>query len=425
MKKVLCILLAALMLLPCMVFADEKPVVTVNNWSWVDSGWADCLQEVYQIWEEKHGADITLDFDTFSAAYADVMTNLLVQAPAGTTPDIAMVKAAWVPQLLELGVLADIRTAMSAEALADYGAAIDAYTVNGEVVAVPYFGQGYAMFYNKDLFEAAGITELPATFDDVLACAEKITALGADANGNTIYGLGLVNSETELAEGYNIFPWLWARGGDFQADGEITLNSEANQKAFAEIANLYATGVSPKGMSFKEMRNLFATGCLGMFWDLSSQTASFKQGSALGDAFIDHIGAFPIPGAEAGSGVGYNDDVVLVMFKSCKNAEAAGTVLEFMTGVDTIGTMNKHGKGKMSSRASVMAEVFKDVTDPITLAYVEAAATNRGLPCLSTAFSAADEAITRSVTRLSMGEDPATVLSELDEEVKDLYAEAE
>lgn len=423
MKRILGILLVAVMLIPSFAMA-ETPVVTINNWSWVDSGWKDCLTEVYDTFKTLHGDKVTIDLDTYSSAYADVMTNLLVQAPAGTTPDIAMVKAAWVPQLNELGVLADISKAVSPETLADYTAGLGAYTVNGELIAIPYFGQGYAMFYNKDLFEKAGLADLPKTFDEVLDYAEKIAALGTDEKGNRIYGLGLVNSETELAEGYNIFPWLWARGGDFvDQNGEIVLNSEANKKAFSEIAALYASQVSPKGLSFKEMRNLFATGCLGMFWDLSSQTASFKQGSALGDEFINHIGAFPIPGATEGSAVGYNDDVVLVMFKSCKNIEAAGIVLDYMTGVDTIGLMNKHGKGKMSSRASVMSEVFKDVTDGITLAYVEAAKTNRGLPMMNTAFSAADDAITRSVSRLAQGEDPAAVLENLDQEVKDLYAE--
>ena len=220
-----------------------------------------------------------------------------------------------------------------------------------------------------------------------------------------------------------MFPWLWARGGDFEKDGEIVLNSEANLKAYQEIADLYARGISPKGQSFKEMRNLFATGNLGMFWDLQSQTASFVQGSALGEDFISHIGAFPIPGMNEGDAVGYNDDVCLVMLKSCKDPKAAGIVLEYMTGATTIGLMNKHGKGKMSSRASVMDEVFKDVDNPITAAYVEAAKTNRGLPCMNTAFSQADEAITRSVTRLSQGEDPAAVLEDVTEEIKELYSE--
>ncbi len=422
MKKFLCMLLVLTMLAPMAALADT-PVITVNNWSWVDSGWAACLTEVFDTFKAQHGDEVTIDLDTYSTAYADVMTTLLMQAPSGTTPDIAMVKAAWVPQLLELDALADISTAMSPEVLADYTAGLGAYTVNGAIVAVPYFGQGYAMFYNKDLFEQAGITELPKTFDEVLADAEKISALGSDANGNKIYGLGLVNSQKELAEGYNVFPWLWARGGDFEKDGEIVLNSEANLKAYQEIADLYARGISPKGQSFKEMRNLFATGNLGMFWDLQSQTASFVQGSALGEDFISHIGAFPIPGMNEGDAVGYNDDVCLVMLKSCKDPKAAGIVLEYMTGATTIGLMNKHGKGKMSSRASVMDEVFKDVDNPITAAYVEAAKTNRGLPCMNTAFSQADEAITRSVTRLSQGEDPAAVLEDVTEEIKELYSE--
>jgi len=423
MKKILSLLMALTILLACFGMSAEVPVVTVNSWSWVDSGWADCLNAVFGNFAETH-QDVVIDLDTYSCAYADVMNNLLVQAPTQTTPDIAMVKAAWVPQLLDLGVLADISTAMPAEALADYTeAALGAYRVDGKIVAVPYFGQGYAMFYNKDLFEEAGITELPKTFDEVLECARKISALGQDDKGNTIYGLGLVNSETELAEGYNVFPWLWARGGDFEKDGSIVLDSEANLQAYTEIAALYADGTSPKGLSFKEMRNLFATGCLGMFWDLQSQTASFKAGSELGDAFIEHIGAFPIPGATKGTGVGYNDDVVLVMFNTCKNLEAAGVVLDYMTGATTIGYMKEYGKGKMSSRMSVMAQVYSDVSDPIAAAFVDANSTNHALPCMNLHFSEADEAITRSVTRLAQGEDPATVLKDVSEEITELYAE--
>ena len=116
MKKILSLLMALTILLACFGMSAEVPVVTVNSWSWVDSGWADCLNAVFGNFAETH-QDVVIDLDTYSCAYADVMNNLLVQAPTQTTPDIAMVKAAWLPQLLDLGVLADISTALPAEAL--------------------------------------------------------------------------------------------------------------------------------------------------------------------------------------------------------------------------------------------------------------------------------------------------------------------
>lgn len=394
--------------------------VVLNDWSFVDTGWTDCLTKVFGDFKTAYGDQV--DLQVVGNSYADTLNTLLVQAAAGNGPDIAMVKAEWVPQFLALDALAPIQDVISDEAKADYGSSLDAYTIDGDLYALPFFAQGYAMFYNKDLLEQAGITELPATYDELLADAQKISALGKDANGNTIYGLGLVNSGLEVAEGYNIFPWLWARGGDFlDSDGNVVLNSEANLKAFGEIQQLYLTGVSPKGLSYKEMRNLFASGSLGFFWDLQSQTSSFKQASPLGDEFINHIGAFPIPGANAGEGVGYVNDVVLVAFKTSKDLSAAGIVMEYLGGEATIQNMYDFGKGKMSARASVMEHVFGNVTDPITQAYVDAMNTSRRLPGMNIAFSDADQAITNSVTRLATGVDPTNVLTALDAEVKELY----
>lgn len=401
----------------------EAPTIVFNDWSWADAGWTDCLTEVFDTFRTQYGDQVNLE--VVGNAYADTLSTLLIQATAGNGPDIAMVKAEWIPQLLELDCLADISGVISPEALADYGdASLSAYTIDGKLIALPFFGQGYALFYNKDLLEAAGCA-VPTTFDELLDAAKKISALGNDANGNKIYGLGLVNSGLEVAEGYNIFPWMWARGGDFlDAGGNIVLNSPENLVAFQEIQELYATDNSPKGLSFKEMRNLFASGNLGFFWDLESQIDSFVMASALGEEFRTHVGAIPVPGKNPGDGAGYVNDVVVVVFNTCENLEAAGVVAEYLGGETTIQIMFDHGKGKMSSRDSVMQKVFATVESEITQAYVDAMRTSRALPAMHLGFSDADEAITDAVARLAIGDDPATVLGELDQQVKKLYGQS-
>ena len=445
MKKILALLLAAIMVLSMAACgaeeapateaapaanageaapaAGEKVTINFDSWSNVDSGWTDCYTAIYAAFHEQYGDTITCN--PVGNSYADTLSTLLLQASAGNTPDVAMVKAEWLPQLMELDCLADIKPYISEEALADYGeASLSSYTTaDGELIALPYFGQPYAMFYNKTLLEKAGV-EVPTTFDELLEASAKVAALGNDENGNKIYGLGLVNSGLEVSEGLNIFPWLWARGGEFiDANGNIALNSDANLKAFTEIQELYASGQSPVGLSFKEMRNLFASGNLAFFWDLESQTASFTQASAKGEAFLDEIGAIPVPGAAAGESVGYVSDVVLVVFKSCQNMEAAGVVAEFLGGETTIQIMFDYGKGKMSSRSSVMDSVFASVESEITAAYVEGMKQCRSLPTMDLGFADADEAITDAVAKLATGADPATVLAELDTEVKGLYGQ--
>lgn len=227
--------------------SGEKVTINFDSWSNVDSGWTDCYTAIYEEFHKQYGDTITIN--PVGNSYADTLSTLLLQASAGNTPDVAMVKAEWLPQLMELDCLADIKPYISEEALADYGeASLSSYTTaDGSLVALPYFGQPYAMFYNKTLLEKAGVS-VPTTFDELLEASAKVAALGNDENGNKIYGLGLVNSGLEVAEGYNIFPWLWARGGEFiDADGKIVLNSDANLKAFTEIQELYTSGQSPVG----------------------------------------------------------------------------------------------------------------------------------------------------------------------------------
>ena len=43
---------------------------------------------------------------------------------------------------------------------------------------VPYTNHGMVVYYRKDLFEAAGITEEPKTYEELLAANDKLLAAG-------------------------------------------------------------------------------------------------------------------------------------------------------------------------------------------------------------------------------------------------------
>ena len=49
---------------------------------------------------------------------------------------------------------------------------------DGKMLAVPYQPYIFAMFYNKDIFEEAGIKETPKTWDEFLTVCEKIKSAG-------------------------------------------------------------------------------------------------------------------------------------------------------------------------------------------------------------------------------------------------------
>lgn len=52
---------------------------------------------------------------------------------------------------------------------------------DGNIMSLPWTYENMGMIYNKDLFEKAGITELPKTMDELEAACEKLDAAGITA----------------------------------------------------------------------------------------------------------------------------------------------------------------------------------------------------------------------------------------------------
>lgn len=58
------------------------------------------------------------------------------------------------------------------------GSALNKTHYNGEMHGVPYVNHGMVVYYRKDLFEQAGITSEPATYDELIAANEALLAAG-------------------------------------------------------------------------------------------------------------------------------------------------------------------------------------------------------------------------------------------------------
>ena len=100
--------------------------------------------------------DITIEMDG-SQAYSTYLDQLIVSAIGGTAPNVAHIKAEWLPQLLETGAVKSV-VGISDAVMNDYSAgAISGVTVDGEMVAMPWFANTEALFYNKALLEKANV----------------------------------------------------------------------------------------------------------------------------------------------------------------------------------------------------------------------------------------------------------------------------
>lgn len=408
--------------------ATADPVtLTWGSWVFAEDSVNYIYQEMADLYNETNEYNTTISTDYFYS-YADYLSTLLIDVAGGNGPDVAHIKAEWLPQLLALGVVRSLDGYISEDVLADYSqSAIDSVTVDGQMVALPWFSNTYALLVNTDLCEQAGVDYTAiASWADLMAAAEKISALGDD-----IYGLAIPNSNgVEAGEGYNTFPALWAYGGDFEVDGKIQLTTDAAISAYTDLQNLYINKVSTAAgpNSFKELRNLFGAGKIGFYWDIESGVATAASGAADEAEYYARTQVITIPGADA-AGHGYLISHQLVVFDSCtdEKMEAMGHFLDYMSGSDVIGILYKNGQGKMSSRSTVMAEVFADCTEVkqekggYTYAYVKAMESAKALPAANIHFQDADAMLTDMLTELAQGGDVTEILTKWQTEIQAEY----
>jgi multiple sugar transport system substrate-binding protein len=119
------------------------------------------------------------------------------------------------------------------------------------------------MFWNKDLFTAAGLdpNKPPTTFAELAADAVKLT----DPSKNQ-YGFGMCASAAP--QFYAVF--IKGNGGDVvdPSTNKSVLNSAANLATFEYLHTLaFTDGVTPKSTGGVAMDNLMQSGKLGIYFD--------------------------------------------------------------------------------------------------------------------------------------------------------------
>lgn len=167
-------------------FAEEEPV-TLTFGFWGDDAEASMKMDLANQYMEEH-PNVTIEFEYCNGN--DYLTKLQTWLSANETPDVFGIANDHLVICQDTDLFEDLAPYVEKDGLADlwnYESVKSAYTLNnGTLSAVPFVNKTFAMAYNKDLFDQAGV-EYPTadwTEEDMFAAAEKINALGDD-----IYGL--------------------------------------------------------------------------------------------------------------------------------------------------------------------------------------------------------------------------------------------
>lgn len=256
----------------------------------------------------------------------DVLSDTLLPAyNAGQGPTIVTIDASLVPAYVEQGVFQPVDDfydgAVSADVLPK--ASLDATTYDGKQWGVPFGATPTMLYWNKTLFAEAGITEPPATMDEMAEDAVKLT----DASKGQ-YGIAIPDREAPST-------WavlLWANGGGIVSEDRThsVFGDPASVEAVEKWSGLMRNeGISPIGMNGVEGDTLFGAGKAAMLINGPWASTGFKDGG------ID-FGIAPVPAGKATqTSVAISTNVHLNAKATEAEKAAAYAFLEFWNSVES------------------------------------------------------------------------------------------
>jgi sorbitol/mannitol transport system substrate-binding protein len=209
----------------------------------------------------------------------------------------------------------------------------DSLSYNGNMYAVPFYGESSFLMYRKDMFEQAGIKVNPdpnyqPTWQEVAGWADKLKTddrAGICLRGKPGWGELLAPLDTVI----NTFGGRW-----FDENWNAQLNSPEVKKA----VNFYVDLVKRSGelgassAGFQECANLFGQGQTAMWYDATSAVSVLEDPKTYPD-LQGKIGYLPAPIAEKPNS-GWLYTWALGIPKAAKNPDLAWKFISWMTSKD-------------------------------------------------------------------------------------------
>ncbi len=223
-----------------LVFAADGDVVIWHYW---DGANADAFDAAVADYAAAH-PDVNIS--AMNVPNGEFLTKLQASAQSSTLPTVAIGDLVWVPQIAEIGSLADLRTLLPQSVVDDINPALTGFgSIGGKLVSVPVSANNLAYMYNKTLYTEAGLdpNAPPATWEDLIAQGKIIK----DKTGKPAYELFTQAGDNGEGLTWNFQVNLWQAGGEFlTADNSAAaFNSEAGKKALGFWKQLIDEGISP------------------------------------------------------------------------------------------------------------------------------------------------------------------------------------
>lgn len=243
-KSMMRVLTGATLLASATLTAVPALAVELNYVSGSTGNDIEFIKKQFVAFEKATGNHVTLV--PMPSSTTDQFGQYKLWLAAGSSDiDVFQTDVIWAPQLADQFL--DLTDAAKDVAKSHFPSIIESQTVNGKLVAMPYFTDAPALFYRKDLLEKYG-KAAPKTWDEMAAIAKEIqdkerAAGNKDMNGFVFQGNSYEGLTCDALE------WVKSSGGGqiVEADGTISIN---NPKAAAALdrAKGWVGSISPGGV---------------------------------------------------------------------------------------------------------------------------------------------------------------------------------
>jgi multiple sugar transport system substrate-binding protein len=328
------------------------------------------LQKLLSLFEAKTRIHVNVTIFPWSTAW----TAISRYATYGSGPDVSEVGTSWMGDLIEKNVLANFNSSD----IARLGGEMNFYpqvwqtcsVVGDETVwAVPWITETRSIFYRRDYFDKIDID--PATaFISAAALDQTLARLQASG----INQPWAVTSRRAMNTLHYMCSWVWGAGGDyFMPDGK-TLAIHSPEAIDGMVA--YYGLKQYLGPFASRMSDLLAT---TTFWGgqsavtIDGQWALSVQRRTSSPDVIKNVEVAQVPG------VPYVGGSNLVIWKNCKEPNAALELVNFLNSPEVVLTFQKYA-GHLPGRKDIFRSFISQQTDPIYKVFEEALQNGRSFP---------------------------------------------
>ena len=259
------------------LFAQDD-VVEIEFWQYNFGARVDAMNALIAQFEEAN-PDVRVIHNS-DIPYANFRDELAASAPAGVGPDVVSLFYGWIPAFVDAGYLVPLPAEDFPEEWIEsfFSPMVAESKFEGSYWAIPTAVRSLALFWNKDIFEAAGLDPEtpPATLDEFLEIAVATTTYDGDAGIMNITQEGYAPQLAGQAHHWFREVLLRQYGGvPYNDDNtEVLWGSPEGCEAFSWLASFETEHLTGSNDLFTGATEAFITGTAALHID-----GSFRLGT--------------------------------------------------------------------------------------------------------------------------------------------------